>query len=154
MTECLYEKKTAIWLFQETEKVSSDRLFRVHSKQPNTSDKSVSFPRQMENTDPVKAKYIVVGELCVFNYSSENPSQFRIGKVLQFVQYQDKGKSKAYKGNYANVKGNYGVMCTWFKSNNNVYKMCKCADVNYHHIQTYICTVTKHCIVSFNFFNK
>ena len=33
-------KTTAVWLFQESEYVSSDRLFRVRSKQPNTTPRN------------------------------------------------------------------------------------------------------------------
>ena len=34
----LIRKTTAVWLFQESERVSSDRLFRVRDKQPFSSD--------------------------------------------------------------------------------------------------------------------
>ena len=37
----LIRKTTAVWLFQETERVSADRLFRVRLKQPFGSDSSV-----------------------------------------------------------------------------------------------------------------
>ena len=37
----LIKKTTAVWLFQETERVSADRLFRVRLKQPFGSDSSV-----------------------------------------------------------------------------------------------------------------
>ena len=37
----LIRKTTAVWLFQETERVSADRLFRVRLKQPFGSDLSV-----------------------------------------------------------------------------------------------------------------
>ena len=36
----MIRKQTAVWLFQETERVSSDRLFRVRSKQPHAASEN------------------------------------------------------------------------------------------------------------------
>ncbi len=66
-------KTTAVWLLQEGERVSSDRLFRVRSKQPysNGSLKNVSHP---VSNQPSQCEHILVGDVCVFKYSGMSNS--------------------------------------------------------------------------------
>ena len=61
-------KTTAVWLFQEGERVSSDRLFRVRSKQPYTSKdmKQEIYTTSEDCALPIINKLIKVGEFCVF----------------------------------------------------------------------------------------
>ena len=73
-----------------------------------------------------------------------------IGKVIQFVSYEN-NKQKPFKGNYAFVAGNYGVLCIWYISSSDCnYRICIKADFNYYPINMYICTLTQNCIPSFN----
>lgn len=67
----------------ESERVSTERLFRVRAKQPNTSsNRAVGFPNQLVTSKPVRAECMVVGELCAFRI---NPEETKLGKILQFV---------------------------------------------------------------------
>jgi len=74
-------KSTAVWLFQEFERVSIDRIFRVRSKQPNSSEFTVNLSeKETRQGFPQKCKSIKVGDLCIFQkHHSEN---WVIGKVL------------------------------------------------------------------------
>ena len=59
-------KTTAVWLFQESERVSSDRLFRVRDKQPYSSDSVVSGQAIQKTSEiPVTTDTIQVGNLCL-----------------------------------------------------------------------------------------
>ena len=76
-------KSTAIWLFQEYERVSSDRLFRVRTKQPNSSESHANIPKTTDvNNLPAICETIHVGDVCVFQ--NTNGSEWKLGKVLQF----------------------------------------------------------------------
>lgn len=106
-------KTTAVWLLQEGERVSSDRLFRVREKQPlvkNHDPKVCHF----SGVNPVVCNTIEVGNICVF----KNAESWRIGKVLQFSYYKEKTKkSQQYSGNVVDLSKNFehiGVLCSWF----------------------------------------
>ena len=61
-------KSTAIWLLQEFEHVSSDRLFRVRTKQPNSSEFQVNLSEKkltVVKSLPQKCEVINIG-MCVF----------------------------------------------------------------------------------------
>lgn len=67
------EKTTVVWLFQETERVSSDRFLRVRSRQPteqtiNNYTKPNIDKIYTHETDhhPQKVSHITVGDLCAF----------------------------------------------------------------------------------------
>ena len=55
-------KTTAVWLLQEGERVSSDRLFRVRSKQPYTSDPQPKTP-SASSEDPAVLQSLEVGDI-------------------------------------------------------------------------------------------
>ena len=141
----MIRKQTAVWLFQETERVSSDRLFRVRAKQPHTeSDDTLASASLRENGNPIAAQYVAIGDLCVLEYGH---TQAKIGKVLQLAII-DKGIPR---GNYVLLLGtcNYGVLCTWYVEKGNYqYKVCEKADLNYYNINNYVCTITKGCLVT------
>ena len=60
-------KSTAIWLFQEYERVSSDHLFRVRTKQPNSSESHMNVPKASDaNHLPARCETIDVGDVCIF----------------------------------------------------------------------------------------
>ena len=60
-------KSTAIWLFQECECVSSDRLYRVRARQPHSSESEISLPKvkHME-IFPTKCETLNIGDIYVF----------------------------------------------------------------------------------------
>ena len=77
-------------------------------------------------------------------------AQAKIRKMLQLAII-DKGKPRPFKGNYVLLPGtcNYGVLCTWYVEKGNYqYKVCEKADFNYYHINNYICTITKGCLLT------
>ena len=49
----IIRKTTAVWLFQETERVSSDRLFRVRLKQPYATTTTSISDRCLEKSREV-----------------------------------------------------------------------------------------------------
>ena len=55
----LIRKSTAIWLFQETERVSADRLFRVRLKQPYAS---ICTPKSTSSTAVAHDQYDMTGK--------------------------------------------------------------------------------------------
>ena len=56
-----------MWLFQEGERVSSDRLFRVRGIQPHSNDPNVKKPSpKITEEEPVVCTTLQVGDLCVF----------------------------------------------------------------------------------------
>ena len=85
-TQVIIRKKTVLWLFEEGERVSSDRLFRVRTSQP-FSFKTTKYSTKYEqkNTDgerslPIVRTDVKLGEVCAF-MQGENWS---VGKVFQF----------------------------------------------------------------------
>ena len=75
-------KTTAIWLFQEGESVSSDRLFCVRAKQPYSSE-SIQFEQQSDiqgDAWPIVNPNVKLGEICAFM----RDKMWKIRKVLQF----------------------------------------------------------------------
>ena len=82
-------KTTAVWLFQEGERVSSDRLFRVRNKQPFSSDSVTSQKNYFQDSpEPFVAQVLNLGDMCVF----ETDNKWSIGKVLQFAKLNQKNQ--------------------------------------------------------------
>ena len=85
-------KTTAVWLLQEGERASSDRLFRVRSSQPfNTSCEQQKHQQVgIAPACPVVRQTIEVGNIhvqqpvCAFMVSYGSTRQWRLGRVLQF----------------------------------------------------------------------
>ena len=77
-------KTTAVWLLQEGERVSSDRLFQVRSKQ---SYGSVPQPlvHNKSSTHPIVSQTLEVGNICVIKHSKSN---CKFGSVLHFPENQ------------------------------------------------------------------
>ena len=63
-------KTTTMWLLQEGERVSSDRLFRVRSKQPFSTDASTQ-KKSVATTTPTVCSALEVGEICVLIIDSK-----------------------------------------------------------------------------------
>lgn len=55
-------KSTAVWLFNEGERVSSDRLFRVRDTQPFTTTDLVALRTHHQLN---AAEYINIGDICI-----------------------------------------------------------------------------------------
>ena len=98
--ETIYiRKSTLVWLFQEGERVSSDRLFRVRVKQPySTSLHHIPTKelKEIKLTIPQVEDHIQLGDLCAFNYKHS----WMIGRVVQFAYYKETLKgNRQYKLN-------------------------------------------------------
>lgn len=115
---CHIRKTTAVWLFQECERVSTDRLFRVRSKQPyssnNTLPTNLKSSGPQVSTLPQRRQSIQIGDICVFN----NQRKWKIGKVLHFCHHEGKTQ-KARQCSQTSFdltvkdKG-VAVVCSWF----------------------------------------
>lgn len=91
-----------------------------------------------------QSSYILVGDTCAFKIGSDDCIRF--GRILQFVKYDKKGKKLGYKGNYANVKHEVGVLCTWYdqqRTRKQTYRMS--TSISDYAISNYICTLTQSC---------
>ena len=112
-------KSTAIWLFQDCELVSSDRLFRVRAVQPNSSQSQINIPDNELAEDeslPTQLSVVKVGDVCVSR--DTRCDSWKIGKVLQF--YYPTGKTaKARQCTLTCITlsegKNVGVVCAWFE---------------------------------------
>ena len=63
-------KTTAVWLLQEGERVSSDRLFRVRAKQPFSTDSKPNVPVPIiADIIPIVCDTVEISNLCVFKCS-------------------------------------------------------------------------------------
>ena len=138
-------KTTAIWLFQEGERVSSDRLFRVRAKQPFSNETRATCYEESSRTKPHIAETVEIGDMCVF-YKGNG---VEIGRVLQFSHHEKKTIStNQYKGRVASIKNKeLGVLCTWFQETNGMYRMCKSEHHSYLPLSTYMCTLTQQCFI-------
>ena len=141
-------KRTAVWLFQDSERLSSDRLFRVRAKQPFAAEKLLK-QKMLESNKPQIAAHVLVGDLCIFKTFND---KMRIGRVLQFVKY-DKSKELPYRGNYAETNNKQGVLCTWYESissNNTLtqFTILSVSNTTYCSLDTYMCTLTNNCLVN------
>ncbi len=84
-------KTTVVWLYQEGERVSSDGLFRVRSKQPFSSETPKHALHEEVKTagNPVVCTTLEMGDVCIFKIL---PTEWKIGRVLQFSYYHEKRK--------------------------------------------------------------
>ena len=113
-------KSTAVWIFQEGERLSSDRLLRVREKQPSATSKTSISTLPPTTTTPEKNNVISIGDICVFKNRENNDNDWKIGKILQFAYYLEKTKkARQYTGSFVKCnEGNVnkiGVVCSWFQ---------------------------------------
>ena len=77
-----------MWLLQEGERVSSDRLIRVRATQPFSSTASghrMNVAQHSEDTPIVDGK-IQIGELCVFyNFPSTRAKSLKTKNIKDFL---------------------------------------------------------------------
>ena len=84
-------KTTAVWLFQEGERVSSDRLFRVREKQPYSSVTTNEIKVCDSNaTVPTMCDVISIDDICAFKFPE--PCKWKLGKVCNFATQVKKQK--------------------------------------------------------------
>ena len=141
-------KTTAVWLLQEGERVSSDRLFRVRCKQPYTSDSEPQIHSTLI-TYPEVCQTLEVSNICVFK---ESQSSWKIGRVLQFSHYLEKTKTaQQYRGTTASVTDKskkIGVLCAWYTLTSPPAKFTMVESEEAHAffpITSYICTLPHGC---------
>ena len=152
-------KTTAIWLFQEGERVSSDHLFRVRCKQPYSSSTPLAKCSAVSkdiDMQPIVSSTVQIGELCVF----KKDNGWSIGRVLQFAKLQEKRISgQQFKGLKAEVsKSDLGVLCSWYtpmsgSSNFQLLKeSCTTSVIThcYHPLKSYMCSLTSNCLIFVN----
>ena len=148
-------KSTAVWIFQEGERVSSDRLIRIREKQLLSTSKTM--PTAVTTTTPDKYDVISVGDICAFVHrgGDSDDSNWRIGKVLQFAYYLEKTKkARQYTGslvkcNEENIN-KIGIVCSWFCSSSNkqsysIQTDLKAMSHNFIPLHLYICTLPIEC---------
>ena len=139
-------KRSAVWLFNNNERVSSDHIFRVHSKQPNEESKTklseVTNTCSKDQKIPVINSYMMVGEICVFQ---QTPSELRLGRVLQFCKYENR-KKLDFKGNYTTVDSKVGVLCTMYTIDAHGSCSMLSSETDYFSTTSYVCTLIEGCI--------
>ena len=142
-------KTTAVWLFQEGERVSSDRLFRVRSKQPYASASS-QLPHLLDNkVQPYVSKALQLGDLCVFQINGT----LRIGRVLQFARYKGKpGQYIQHEGLSADLSSEQlEVMCSWYDKipdSETIFQQSQAGCSTYQPASSYVCSLSANCLLS------
>ena len=139
-------KSTLVWLFEEGERVSSDRLFRVRAKQPFST--SIQSDNSLNNFMlPEVKEFIEIGEFCIF--LDQSTKDWNIGKVTQFANFKQKLKSnRQFKAAKASVHSEaVGVLCSWFvnKDNSCIFTYDNEKPIDYVSITSYICTLSLSC---------
>ena len=150
-------KTTVVWMLQEGERISCDRLFRVRNKQPYSNDSQESVSHQASNK-PTQCDEIALGDVCVFK--DIGSSDWQLGKVLKFSYYKQKTKaSQQFRGLAAKVTltDTVGVLCSWFSKSADCERVYTYSPPNttssddaitvhsYIPISSYVCTLTKEC---------
>ena len=147
-------KTTAVWLLQEGERVSADRLFRVRSKQPYTCEPQ---PLTHVHVNTLSAAYptIEVGNICAFAESTK----WKLGRVLKFAYYMEKKvTSRQYTAASVNINSTsnlekIGVLCSWYSTSaSNPARFSISCDEEphaFHPITSYLCTLSHGTIEKF-----
>ena len=142
-------KSTIVWLLQESERVSSDRLFRVRVKQPySTLEKQIPSKslKEINYALPQVKDQVELGDLCVF---SEERNGWKVGRIMQFAKHKEKLKSnRQYKPTIAPVTSDsIGVLCSWFRKLDNKFSISSSTNtVDYISLTRYICSLSLGCL--------
>ena len=150
----LLRKSTIVWLLQEGEHVSSDRLIRVRAKQPH-SDGSTSVSTATllySHTVPYQDKTIHCSQICAF--LPKNVVEVELGRVIQFSQKNKAGQFRdSYRGQSAAVDSdNVGVLCCWYTpsgvdtSDRATFTYSPIRAATYIPVTSYICTISPTCL--------
>ena len=144
-------KTTVVWLMQEGERVSSDRLFRVRSTQPYSSKPQPQIESCTTTAIcPAVKSTLEVGDLCAF---SKDIMSWKFGRILKFCYYKEQTKKKRqYAGVRASLSSNpekIGALCSWYTSSEEKPALFR-ASVNeeehiYYPITSYLCTLSHGC---------
>ena len=154
-------KTTLVWLFQQGESVSTDRLFQVRNKQPYSTSIGQEDKTESSNSSdnsacdlPQVCKNIEVGDICVFKNFKTTPA-WRLGKVLQFCYFQGKSmKIQQYKGLSVSLDrdcAEIGVLCSWFDwhppKNLCTFSLANLNNSTHEFIplDSYVCTISEGC---------
>ena len=142
-----------MWLLQEGERVSADRLFRVRSKQPFSSDTLKPINHGFQSPEGIEKPFIAdtvqIGQLCVFMEAKD----WRLGKISK---YKERTKqAQKYKGCVAEVSANcIGVLCSWYSPVKKVSMILQLSHLNgeasiysYIPLSLYLCTLPVGCLI-------
>ena len=144
-------KSTLVWLFQEGERVSSDRLFRVRSTQPYNKTLQTITKHSRDFKLPKTDEQVSLGDLCVFKNTTINHSnQWKIGRITQFANYKERlKKDRQYKNSSAMVHSSVGAMCSWYycsKENHHLFVYTPNDNFSYISLSdSYVCTLFPSC---------
>ena len=72
-------KSTLVWLFQEGERISTDRLFRVRVKQPYSTSVQQISSKCDHSSLPHVQEFVELGDICVFQ-ENVTPKGWSIGR--------------------------------------------------------------------------
>ena len=104
-------KTTALYLLQEKNQLSNDRLLRVRSAQPThlfNSSNEIRCQRQ---------ELVESGDLCAFK--QEDSEKVFLGRTIQFSYLEGTKKEREYSSTYVDVScesfKSIGVFCNWFR---------------------------------------
>ena len=153
--EVIYIRKTTlVWLFQENERVSNYRLFRVRAHQPYTSSQQIITSSFDDSVKPTVKSCVSLGDICIFFCDSmpvePKCEQWAIGKITQFAFHKQKSKKdRQYKKSEAPVESSIGVSCSWFKQDGNKFSLVPVPGKSASYIslrESYICTISLGCM--------
>ena len=144
-------KTTLVWLFQEGERISNDRLFRVRLKQPFNKTLQDDASQSKDSSLLVVNEHISLGDICVFRTPKSISSElFRIGRVTQFAYYKERlKKDRQFKNTTAKIQSSVGALCSWYhpaKENSQLFVHIPNEDPNYvSQSDSYVCTLFFSC---------
>ena len=134
-------KTTALYLLQEKNQLSNDRLLRVRAAQPshlyNNNNKSHCQREEL----------IQSGDLCAFKQVESD--KLIIGRVIQFSYLEGTKKQREYSSTYVDVTcesfNSIGVFCNWFQPvkalDGLVFFPLDVFTTGYHPMEYYVSTV-------------
>lgn len=139
--DAFIRKTTALYLLQEKNQLSNDRLLRVRATQPKhifNIDRQNQCGRQ---------EIVQSGELCAFKLADSN--KISLGRVIQFSYLEGTKKQRQYSSCYVDVTlesvNSIGVFANWFqarkKSANVVFVPLDIFTIGYHPMQNYVSTI-------------
>ena len=101
---------------------------------------------------PTVCNTVEVDEVCVFTFKTDHTMDWRIGRVLHFVNYLEKTKTaQQYRGLCANIDNKkIGVLCSWYAPSHDSTReySIKVEGETLHGylpLSTYLCTLSAGC---------
>ena len=137
-------KTTALYLLQEKNQISNDRLLRVRSSQPshlfNDDNVEDSGPRSKVES----------GDLCIFNRIDCDKKL--VGRVIQFSYLEGTKKQRQYSSSYVDMSleshKDIGVFANWYAisridDENVFFQVFDAFTIGYLSMANYLSTVNK-----------